>query len=244
MYEENKVKFNWKGFIIRLIIILALLILIIYLIVDSNKSKGNYSRAFSSNITKLRDVGENMFSNDNLPTNIGDSIKISLGDLVKSNKIDKLEINGSTCDEDASYIKATKKTKGYELETHLVCNEEKSTINTYLGCFDDCNSESTTTTTTKKEKTTDKVKTTKKSTTIKKTTTTTTVKRYAVIFNVTGGTNVKTEFITEGFVATRPIDPVKEGYTFIGWFNADGSLYDFSLPVNKNIILIAKWKQN
>ena len=43
--------------------------------------------------------------------------------------------------------------------------------------------------------------------------------------------------------ATRPADPTKEGYTFIGWYNGE-SEWDFETPVTTGLILTAKWQVN
>jgi len=41
--------------------------------------------------------------------------------------------------------------------------------------------------------------------------------------------------------AVKPTDPTKKGFIFKGGY-LNGTLYDFNTPVNKNIILIAKWE--
>ena len=43
--------------------------------------------------------------------------------------------------------------------------------------------------------------------------------------------------------ATRPADPTKEGYTFIGWYNGE-SEWDFETPVTTDLTLTAKWQVN
>ncbi len=41
----------------------------------------------------------------------------------------------------------------------------------------------------------------------------------------------------------RPADPVKEGYTFEGWYY-DGVKFDFSTPVTKDMTITAIWSEN
>lgn len=241
MYEENNKKsFNWKGLIIRLGIIFIVLFIVLWIFPIGKKDNNIYSDTFKDNISKLKEVGSKYFDNDNLPKKTGDSIKVNLDELIKSEKIDELSVNGKTCDGTMSYIKIVKKSKGYELETTLVCDDEANTSYTYLGCIDDCEESSTTTTTT--TTTTKKVTTSKKTTTKVSTTTTTSSFKYAIIFNKNMGSDVHTIYVKKGDKANKPIEPVRSGYEFVGWYLND-TLYDFNTPVNSNLVLIAKWKR-
>ena len=87
MYEETKVRFNWKGLFIKLLIITLILILIIVLFKLVIKKSDGYSKDFKNNITELKSVGGNYFNEDNLPKEVGDSIKVTLNDLVENKKI-------------------------------------------------------------------------------------------------------------------------------------------------------------
>lgn len=237
MYEETKVSFNWKSLIIKLLIIAIILVLIIILfpLIVNKKDNGE---VFKENATALKDVGTNYFNKDNLPKEVGDSIKVNLKDLIAENKIKTLKVGKTTCDEENSYIKVVKKSKGYELESTLICGEERNTSYTYLGCMDSCDNTTTTTTTTTTKKTTTKSVTTKK----KATTTTTKPIKYAVIFNRNMGSDVTTVYVNKGGYVNRPADPVRVGYKFAGWYY-NNTLYDFNNSVNKNIVLIAKWER-
>ena len=48
--------------------------------------------------------------------------------------------------------------------------------------------------------------------------------------------------VKENTKVTKPDDPEKDGYEFIGWFN-DDTLYDFKSLVTKDIIIIAKFNE-
>ena len=241
MYESKKEKFAWKGLVVKILIILAVLILFLMIFPLGGKKKDNYSNGFKDNLTKLKDVGGSYFNKDNLPSEVGDSIKVSLKDLINNKKIDTLKVGKTTCNEDDSYIKIVKKSKGYELETTLICGDEKNTSYSYLGCIDNCedSTTSTTTTTTTTKKTTTTAK--KVTTTVKPTTTTTTTQaKFAVIFNRNMGSDVTTVYVSKYSIVGKPVDPVREGYVFAGWY-LDGELYEFNTPVKSNIVLIAKW---
>ena len=256
MYEEKRVRFDWKSFLLKLLIALLLLFLILMLLPFGNKKESNgHTKAFNDNFSKMKEVGNSYYTKDNLPA-AGEESKVTLRQLINSKKVKTLKgADKKVCKEDASYIKSYKKNIGYELEVHLECGEEEETTYIYLGCFDDCNvkpsttTTKTTTTTTKKKTTTttkknnggSSTKTTTKKPTTK--TTTTKVKKYAVIFNSNGGTSVTTQNVVAGQKATRPTAPYKEGYSFAGWYLNDEP-YNFNVPVNGNIILSAKWVYN
>lgn len=245
MYEDTQVSFNWKSLIIKLVIIAIILILIVLLFPLIVKKDNDYSAEFKSNVSKLKDVGTNYFNNDNLPKNVGDSIKVNLKELVTNNKIEDLKVNGKTCNSEKSYIKVVKKSVGYELESTLVCGEEENTSYTYLGCMDTCEDVTTTSSKTTTTTTTTTVRpTTNKSTTVTTTTkpTTTTTVRYAVIFNRNMGSDVETVYVVKGGYVSKPKNPVRSGYRFVGWYYND-SLFDFNNSIDKNIVLIAKWER-
>ena len=67
-------------------------------------------------------------------------------------------------------------------------------------------------------------------------------KEFLVEFDSNGGTKVQSQTIEKGGKATKPDDPIKEGYTFESW-QLDGEKYDFDLEVTENIVLVAKWKK-
>lgn len=64
---------------------------------------------------------------------------------------------------------------------------------------------------------------------------------YTVTFDSNGGTEVESQLVTSGEVATMPVTPTKEKYVLNYWA-LDGIEYDFSTPVTSNITLVAVWK--
>lgn len=69
---------------------------------------------------------------------------------------------------------------------------------------------------------------------------------HTVCFETNGGSLISSEVVHDGEMITRPEDPVKKGYTFIGWFIDSGmkQAYDFSAPVNSDLTLYAGWLNN
>ena len=68
---------------------------------------------------------------------------------------------------------------------------------------------------------------------------------YTVTFDSMGGTSVPSQTVVSGNTVARPADPVREGYTFTGWFVDAGCevAYDFATPVTGNITLYAGWEE-
>lgn len=63
-----------------------------------------------------------------------------------------------------------------------------------------------------------------------------------VFFFTDGGTPVPVQKLDSGAVATVPTPPTKASGTFIGWYY-NGVEWDFSTPITKDTILIAKWDE-
>ncbi len=64
-----------------------------------------------------------------------------------------------------------------------------------------------------------------------------------IAFDVNGGTPIESQKIETGNTPVKPADPVKNGYTFAGWYK-DKELsipYDFA-PVNADTTVYAKWE--
>ena len=68
-------------------------------------------------------------------------------------------------------------------------------------------------------------------------------KTFNVVFEVDEET-YETQTITEGSYVTEPINPIKSGYTFLGWYNGSQKWrFNFD-TVTSNVLLEAKWQVN
>ena len=63
-----------------------------------------------------------------------------------------------------------------------------------------------------------------------------------VTFNSNGGSEVTAKSVSYNNVVSAPIAPTREGYAFAGWYLGE-NLYDFTVPVEEDIILTAKWDE-
>ncbi len=69
-------------------------------------------------------------------------------------------------------------------------------------------------------------------------------KTYDISFNTNGGNTIAAQTgIPYGGLITRPADPVKQGYDFVGWYTDSGCNIPFSFneTVKGNMTLYAKW---
>lgn len=251
MYEKQKIEFDWKGFLLKLAFLIIVLILIIKLLpLKKNENKTEKSETFISNLEVMKNTGNTYFTKEKLPTENGENIKISLKNLISVGAIRTLrDTDGEPCNEEDSFINATKINDSHKLEIYLTCGNEKETVTLDIKLNDEEESTTTTIKTTTKKTTNNNnsnIKTTARSTTLitkKVVKTTTTANKVIVIFNTNGGTTINSQYITKGSTATRPANPVKHGYTFVEWTSLNKS-FNFNLPVDNNIILVAKWKAN
>jgi Listeria/Bacterioides repeat len=69
---------------------------------------------------------------------------------------------------------------------------------------------------------------------------------HTVSFDSNGGTEVGNQTIGNGESAEKPEDPMREGYTFLGWcYNGNTvSKYDFTKRVTGDFTLVAMWAEN
>ncbi|RKN82014.1 InlB B-repeat-containing protein [Paenibacillus ginsengarvi] len=66
---------------------------------------------------------------------------------------------------------------------------------------------------------------------------------YAVVFDSRGGTAVNSQAVSYGGTALEPVNPVKLGYTFEGWYADPGltSAFTFTTVITGNTTLYANW---
>ena len=77
--------------------------------------------------------------------------------------------------------------------------------------------------------------------------------RYSVKFDTTGGTwtdsySLQYQYLVHDTQATKPSDPTRTAYEFVGWYESDdwgatfaSSAFDFSTPITKDTWLYAQW---
>ncbi len=143
MYDNGRKNgFSLIKLILACLVILLFLFIVMWMIKKSSSNTNLnplLDGIFRDNINSMQDAGEAYFTNDKLPTEIGEEVKISLQEMLDKNYIlpftDK---NGDTCDLKASYVLVVKTENGYELRTYLKCGDESHELVKVLGCHDLC----------------------------------------------------------------------------------------------------------
>ena len=64
---------------------------------------------------------------------------------------------------------------------------------------------------------------------------------HKVTFDSGNGNEAKVESVIDGEKTVKPADPVKTGYTFLGWYDGD-TPFDFETSVKQDYSLTAKWQ--
>ena len=70
-------------------------------------------------------------------------------------------------------------------------------------------------------------------------------KYYTVQFSTNGGSTIASVEVKENAKVTKPSDPTKEGYKFVGWYKDMGlnNPMNFDTPITSNLTLYAKWEK-
>ncbi len=63
-------------------------------------------------------------------------------------------------------------------------------------------------------------------------------------FDTQGGSPIDPAEVTYNDVITKPADPKREGYTFLGWFDSEGTTWNWHTAIVKNTTLYAHWSIN
>lgn len=68
---------------------------------------------------------------------------------------------------------------------------------------------------------------------------------WRVAFDAQGGSYVAPRYVAKNKVVSEPAAPTRDGYTFLGWYTAEGEKWDFAKDVvTADMTLYAKWTTN
>ena len=68
---------------------------------------------------------------------------------------------------------------------------------------------------------------------------------WRVAFDVQGGSYVAPRYVAKNKMVSEPAVPTRDGYTFLGWYTAEGEKWDFAKDVvTADMTLYAKWTKN
>ena len=145
MYSNDKKGFSILDLLVKIIFAALFIFVLIWLF---NKKMPNmksvYSNQFRENINYMQNAGEAYFTDDKMPVNPGESVRLTLEEMENMNLVlPFVDKDGNACDKKKSYVSVTKleNTEGYELKTYLVCGKESNYVVKTLGCHHYCGDE-------------------------------------------------------------------------------------------------------
>ena len=71
----------------------------------------------------------------------------------------------------------------------------------------------------------------------------TVIQKFTVTFDSNGGEAIPPQAVKNGQLATKPEDPVKEGYAFAGWYNGNKAWNFDTDTVTEGVTLTARWTE-
>lgn len=235
MYQDEKVSINWFKIGLRLVTLLLIIFLAIKLVFILKDSKTNVveKNVMNERIKLLEEASKKYFIEDILPKNPGDSVTVTLKELIDKELITEIkDEQDKTCDVLLTNVKVTRLENEYQYKATLKCDNFEDYNNTFVEI-----KEIEENTTTIPVTTTTTTKTTRQITTKKKTTV---VKKYTISFNTNGGTLINDQSVKANGVIISPGVPSREGYKFVGWFY-HGEKFDMATKINQDYVLTAKW---
>ncbi|MBR1413746.1 MAG: InlB B-repeat-containing protein [Bacilli bacterium] len=135
MYDETVVKKrSWKSIIFKIVVIILVLLIAFFLfrslINKDDKTTSNNGNTFATNFQNLKKVSEKYYTDDKLPTEIGDTNKVTLKELIEQKYIDNLkDSKGNSCSPTNSFAEMKKTASNkYSLKVQLTCDDEQNYI--------------------------------------------------------------------------------------------------------------------
>ena len=94
---------------------------------------------FNDNLDKIKEAAISYFTNERLPQEVGDSVKITLGEMNDKKLVRTVyDASANVCDTKKSYVEVTKLDDEYEMKIFLSCSDIEDYIIVHLGCYDYC----------------------------------------------------------------------------------------------------------
>ena len=128
MYSNEKKGFSILDIIVKIILFGLFIFILVWLF---NKKVPNmapfYSNVFRENIKYMQEAGENYFTDDKMPKEVGQQVKMTLSQMIDAKLIIPfVDEDGNSCDIYNSYVTITKQEdESYILKTNLKCNKEE-----------------------------------------------------------------------------------------------------------------------
>ena len=141
MYSNEKKGFSILDIIVKMILFGLFIFILVWLF---NKKVPNmapfYSNVFRENIKYMQEAAESYFTDDKMPQEVGDEVKMTLSEMLdKKLLLPFVDKDGKSCDLNNSYVTITKQPdESWILKTNLECGSEKDYTIKVLGCHNYC----------------------------------------------------------------------------------------------------------
>lgn len=141
MYDENEKGVSLKGIFVKILLVVILLFILMMLFptrgfvtnyVDE-KTNNLSSDNFNNNLLTMANVASGYFNSSRLPENTGDTISLTLGEMLEQKMLVDLKYNNKLCDSEASYVEVTKEESEYTMKVNLSCDGEEDYIISHMG---------------------------------------------------------------------------------------------------------------
>ena len=100
------------------------------------------SQIFADNLDKMKEAAISYYTTDRLPSEVGDSDKMTLSDMIgKKIIVALIDKNNKAIDVEKSYVKITKTDDEYILKVNIKDSEKEDYILVHLGCYSYCKSD-------------------------------------------------------------------------------------------------------
>lgn len=151
--EETSSGYKLRNFLLKTIVIIAIIALLIWLLPKFASYKKNIKKKnnadsnitsqvetkYESNHIELKEVGLKYYSEEKLPKEVGQKNKVTIEQLQKENLISEIkDSNGTSCNKKDSYVEITKLEDEYLLKTNLVFEDKTDYKIYHVGKYDYC----------------------------------------------------------------------------------------------------------
>ena len=138
-YQRTSLWTIIKRFLLGILFVALIIFLLLWFFPTKNSLNPLLQDVFRNNINSMKDAAETYFTNERMPSEVGEKVKITLGEMLDLNLLlpftDK---NGNSCSYTDSYVEVTKTNTEYEMKVNLSCPTEEAFIIEHLGCIDRC----------------------------------------------------------------------------------------------------------
>lgn len=152
MYNERNDNFSIKDIAIQILFAVLFLFILVWLFPTkgylNNKLNVNVTVTpsdqvldvlFNSNVQTMQNAATNYFTTSRLPKNVGDSVRLTLGEMINQKLIlPFVDSEGNSCDLNTSYVEITKMDEEYTLKVNLSCTTKTDYIIVHMGCYSYC----------------------------------------------------------------------------------------------------------